>query len=225
TVCQKPLVGWSPPGTRLTLNSNWPLPPVPSSPGSCSTTTDCGGLTASAREAPPKSASPQTAAEASRSAVRFRINLGVLILIIVFSLVSVCIAALVAPRLRMATKDTGPARFIPAGFMLAAQAGDGARARPAKARGPRRPALPCGVGTLRLAPGRRGPRPGDLRTRARAATAAAPGRRPRISAAGVAQHVLHAEAARAPSPARNAASRRPRAGRGPWLGAPGRGVR
>ena len=101
---------------------------------------------------------------------------------------------------------------------------DAAPARPRPARRPPRPALPRRVGALRLARGRRGSRPGDLRARARPPAPAPQRGRSRLPPARAAQHLPEPEADREPpaasrpaarrsstsSPTRRRASRRPR---------------
>ena len=68
---------------------------------------------------------------------------------------------------------------------------------------------------LRLTRGGRGPRAGDVCARAAQAALPALRGRPRLSAAGAAQHVLQPAAHRRAAPADHRAARRPRPGRGP----------
>src|SRR3954454_6438110 len=90
-----------------------------------------------------------------------------------------------------------------------------AAARPAPARRPPRPALPRRLGALRLPRGRRGPRPGHLRPRARAAAVPAPRGRPRVPAPRAPEHVPERAANTWAAPADRPASR----GRGVRRGA------
>ena len=91
---------------------------------------------------------------------------------------------------------------------------NGAPTRPRQARRPPRPALPRRVGADRLAGGRRGPRPGDVRARALAPALPAQRGRPRLPAARAAQHVPEPQAQREGARAGRAAARRARRARG-----------